>query len=110
MEKFKDVVNSLLEVYSIDGYEANVNLPQSVVSGASDDICKQQAELYIPAVIEKGKGRNDSSSVSPGDTVLVTGCNDMCGRYTIAKVEQVFPGTDGKVRTVYLVYKEFRAG
>lgn len=51
-----------------------------------------------------------STNLSPGDIVLVSDSNALRGQYSIAKVKEVFPGPDGKVRTVSLVYKNFRAG
>ena len=82
----------------------------SVVNEITQNFWKRWNELYLPSVIKQSKWMKSSSNLSPGDIVLVSDSNAMRGQYTIAKVKEVFPGPDGKVRTVSLVYKNYRAG
>ena len=41
---------------------------------------------------------------------VTSASNRLRGQYTIAKVKKVFPGKYGHVRTVSLIYKNFRIG
>ena len=66
--------------------------------------------MYIPTIISQRKWTKDFRDLVPGDIVLVCDSNSLRGQYTIARVKEVFPGKDGKVRTVSLIYKNFKTG
>ena len=55
------------------------------------------------------KGR-DGHAMQVGDVVVVADANSLRGKYRIAMVSEVFPGTDGVVRSVALRYKTYRVG
>ena len=82
----------------------------SLVSDVTSHFWKKWQELYIPNIISQHKWTQDSRNLVPGDVVLVCDSNRLRGQYTIAKVKEVFPGKDGHVRTVSLIYKNLRIG
>ena len=83
---------------------------RSLVSDVTSHFWKRWQELYIPTIISQRKWTKDFRDLVPGDIVLVCDSNSLRGQYTIARVKEVFPGKDGKVRTVSLIYKNFKTG
>ena len=71
---------------------------------------KHWTELYTPTLIKQTKWHRPDQNLKVGDIVAVADPNSLWGKYHIAKVAEVFPGKDGKVRKVTIVYKTFKQG
>ena len=67
-------------------------------------------ELYAPTLIKQTKWHRPDQNLKVGDIVAVADQNSLREKYHIAKVAEVFPGKDGKVRKVTIVYKTFKQG
>ena len=55
---------------------------------------------YVPALIQRSKWTSDTRNLCVGDLVLLAGDNTPRGLWPLARVVQVFPGPDGRVRSV----------
>ena len=82
---------------------------QLVVSVA-DLFWKRWCELYAPSLVRQSKWYRQGENLKEGDIVIVCDSNHLRGEYRLARVKDVFPGIDGKVRKVSLAYKNFKAG
>ena len=59
---------------------------------------KHWTELYVPTLIKQTKWHRPDQNLKVDDIVAVADHNSLRGKYHIAKVADVFPGKDGKVR------------
>ena len=80
----------------------------AVISGISDQFWKYWCELYAPTMVHQLKWCKSHRDLCPGDIVAVADQNHLRGRYHIARVSEVFPSKDGKVRRVSVTYKNFK--
>jgi len=61
---------------------------------------KRWSRDAFPQLVPRWKWKTEKRNVCVGDTVMMTDHNAVRGKWTIARVVQVFPGQDGKVRNV----------
>lgn len=66
---------------------------------------KRWHKEYLPTLIKRGKWSREGRRIQVGDVVLVAENNTPRGRWPLARVVKVFPGSDGRVRTVKLKTK-----
>ena len=78
-----------------------------VVALVTDFWLKWQ-ELYVPTIVAQNKWFGQHRDLKVGDVVLVVDSNPLSKHYKLARVHEVFPGADGKVRRVALTYKTYK--
>ena len=66
---------------------------------------KRWSKEYVPTLMKRGKWTKEVQHLQVDDVVLVAEDNTPRGRWPIARVTNVFPGPDGRVRTVELKTK-----
>ena len=67
---------------------------------------KRWHKEYLPTLMKRTKWSRESRRVQVGDVVLLVTDNNLPrGRWPLARVVKVFPGSDGRVRTVELKTK-----
>ena len=81
-----------------------------VVQAIVDMFWKKWTQLYAPALVVRRKWHTANRNLHPGNVVIIADRNTMRGEYRLGLVEEVFPGRDGKVRRVSVMYKNFRVG
>jgi hypothetical protein len=81
-----------------------------LLEAVADNFWKKWLELYVPSMVRQGKWIKGGSEVKVGDVVLVADSNCLRGQYRMARVKEVFPSADGRVRKVSVVYRNFRVG
>ena len=57
----------------------------------------------------KTEKKTSQRNVKTGDIVLIQDSNSIRGQWKLGKVSNTYPGTDGKVRKVYVQYKNLNA-
>lgn len=90
-------------------YETN-SYRSSLVSSVYNVFWKRWCELYAPTIIRQYKWFESSPNLRPDDIVVVCDQNALKSNHYLARVKEVFPSCDGKVRKVSLAYKNFRVG
>jgi hypothetical protein len=81
------------------------------IDGILDDFWKRWVEFYAPTMVKQNKWNKEAQrDLKVGDVVSVADSNMLRGRYFVARVVEVEPGLDGRVRRVGLEYKKFRVG
>jgi len=76
-----------------------------------NDFWKSWTELYAPTMVKQNKWHSGSGrDLRVGDVVVVSDNNALRGQYYLAKVKDVYPGIDGRIRKVGLEYKSFKVG
>lgn len=83
---------------------ARFHFVQSLV----DSFWKRWIELCAPALVIQRKWRIAHRNLKPGDVVIISDKNALRGEYRIGIVKDVFPGMDGRVRKVSVMYKSFK--
>ena len=81
-----------------------------LISEINDKFWKYWCELYAPTMMYQPKWHKSQRDLQPGDVVAIADQNHIRGKYHIARVSEIFPSKDGKVRRVAVVYKNFRQG
>ena len=61
---------------------------------------KRWSREYLPTLTQRKKWQKDTKNVEIGDLVLLADSNAPRGSWPLARVSQVFPGSDGRVRSV----------
>jgi len=95
------------------GWQAqNQSLTQrlQLVQTVSDLFWKRWVELGAPGLIVQRKWHTANRNLKPGDVVVIADKNTLRGEYRIGLVQEVYPGVDGKVRKVKLMYKNYKVG
>lgn len=67
-----------------------------------DSFWKQWSQNVLPLLVPCRKWNADRRNVRVGDVVMTADSNAVRGKWTIARIIQVYPGPDGKVRNVKL--------
>jgi hypothetical protein len=86
------------------GHKSRLQLVETICQRFWD----RWVELYAPTLVKQSKWHKSSIDLKPGDVVVVSDSNSLRGQYYIARVKEVYPGPDGKVRRVSLAYKNFK--
>ena len=90
------------------GYSPNTH---RVLDSVMKHFWTKWTELFAPTMVNQQKwGRKGERNLQVGDIVVVADSNELRGKYFIAKVIKVYPGSDGVVRKVALEYKSFKVG
>ena len=63
---------------------------------------KRWSREYVPTLMRREKWNRDTRQLTVGDVVLVAEDNAPRGRWPIGWVSKLFPGSDGRVRSVEL--------
>jgi hypothetical protein len=87
---------------------ASTGSRMQLVVSVVDDFWSRWQELYVPTFIAQSKWFREYRDLQVGDVVLVMESNILRKQYKLAKVHEVFPGTDGKVRRVSVCYKNYK--
>ena len=66
---------------------------------------RRWSKEYVPTLIKRQKWTKDTRQLQVDDVVLIADNNAPRGRWPIARVTKVFPGSDGRVRSVELKTK-----
>ena len=66
--------------------------------------------LFAPSLVYQQKWFRQQPDLKVGEVVLVPDSNSLRGDYQLARVVEVHPGLDGRVRRVTLAYKNFKVG
>ena len=81
------------------------------IDGILDDFWKRWVEFYAPTMVRQNKWSKEAKrDLKVGDVVSVADSNMLRGQYFVARVVEVKPGSDGRVRHGGLEYKRFRVG
>ena len=82
-----------------------------VLERVLDDFWKVWVQLYAPTLVTQNKWLQAAQrDLLEGDIVSVGDSNSVRGKYYLAKVVEVCPGLDGRVRKVVIEYRNFRVG
>ncbi|XP_013384966.1 uncharacterized protein LOC106154941 [Lingula anatina] len=94
------------------GYDANPSLRSrlTLVEGCVKQFWEQWKNLFAHTLVHQTKWFKGNRDLKVGDVVIVPDSNVLKGEYRLAKVTEVFPGTDGLVRRVKVSYKNYRVG
>ena len=82
----------------------------ALVAAVSEDFWKKWTELYAPTLVFQQKWHKPQQNLKVGDVVVVLDSNQLRNQYKIARVHEVYPSDDGKVRKVAIAYKNFKVG
>ena len=95
------------------GYEPTTSLLSrlSLVKSVEEQFWSQWTQLYAPTLVYQTKWKHPQRDLQVDDVVLVLDPNPSYkGKFKLARVVDVHPGKDGKVRKVTLGYKNYRVG
>ena len=96
------------------GYEESVSLYArlTLVENVVQQFWDQWSLLYAPTLLKHSKWKGNKRCLKVGDIVLVMDNISISykGKYRLARVAEVYPGSDGVVRRVKLAFKSFRVG
>ena len=84
---------------------ANVNDRYKLVQSVINSFWKRWVAEYFPKMVIRQKWHTEKRNVQVGDVVLVQEQGLTNGKWPLAKVCEVFPGDDGRVRNVSVHYK-----
>lgn len=108
--------NSLLlgrsEAVNPGGFDGAVSL-RSRVTLVESVICQfweQWVQMYVPSLVKQRCWKDGHTSLKVGDVVLVMDGGAFKGNYHLARVTEVFPGPDGRVRKVAVAFKNYKVG
>jgi hypothetical protein len=82
----------------------------TLIQGITDAFWKHWTSLYAPMLVQHNKWRKEMRDLEVDDVVLVIDSGVLKGEYRLARVTQVLPSTDGRVRKVRIAYKKYRVG
>ena len=85
--------------------QSNVNDRYRLVQSVVSSFWKRWVAEYFPKMIIRQKWHTEKRNVKVGDVVLVQEQGLTNGKWQLAKVSEVFPGDDGRVRNVAVHYK-----
>ena len=68
----------------------------------SDQFWKRWLKEYVPCLTQRRKWQQEQRNLQIGDLVLLVGDNVPRGLWPLARVARIFPGADGRVRSVEL--------
>ena len=80
------------------------------IQGIVNSFWKKWTRDYFPGLIVQQKWHTAHRNLKEGDIVLIQDSNLIRGQWKLGKVSKVFPGEDGKVRKVYVQYKNPKPG
>ena len=86
----------------LSGERLNIRRRWKYAQQIVEHFWKRWAREYVPTLMKREKWTRDTPQLKVGDVVLVTEENAPRGRWPIARVSKVFPGSDGRVRSVEL--------
>jgi hypothetical protein len=89
---------------STTSLKGRLQLVASVVA----DFWVKWKELFVPTLVAQNKWYGKHRDLKVGDVVLMVDSNPLSKQYRLARVHEVFPGLDGRVRRVSLNYKNYR--
>ena len=81
-----------------------------LVNAVGDQFWKHWVELFAPSLVYRTKWHEPTRDLRVGDIVNVSDSNALKGDYRLAKVSEVHPGSDGRVRSATVTYKHFKSG
>ena len=81
-----------------------------LVSSIGEQFWKHWLQLFAPSLVYQRKWHKEKPDLQEGDVVLVADSNSLRGCYYLARVKEVHPGKDGRVRTATLAYKNYKVG
>ena len=72
----------------------------------------QLIQLFVPTMVHQSKWKREQEDLKIGDVVLVLDGVHVAfkGKYRLARVVEVYPGQDGKVRKVGIAFKNYLVG
>ena len=94
------------------GYVSNPSLRSRItlIQGITDQFWKHWTSLYAPTLIHQTKWLHEERDLRVGDIVIVADSGVLKGEYRLARVSQVLPSADGRVRRVRILYKRYKVG
>ena len=81
-----------------------------LVHQITDCFWKQWIKLVAPGLVTDEKWHAKTEDLKKGDVVLVLDSDSFKAQYRLAMVQEVYPGADGVVRKVKVMYKHYRVG
>jgi len=85
--------------------KANLTKRLRFLEELKDDFWRKWFAQVFHHLVPCYKWRTESRNVQVGDIVLVKESNPLRSEYKLARVGEVYPGLDGKVRRVKILYK-----
>ena len=82
----------------------------SVIQGIIDSFWRRWTRDFFPSLLVNQKWHTEKRNVRVGDVVIVQDSKQTRGHWRLAKVGNVFPSDDGRVRKVEVMYKNERPG
>ena len=80
------------------------------IQGIIDNFWRRWTRDFFPSLIIRQKWHTAARNLRVGDVVLIQDSNQIRGQWKLGKVSEVFPGDDGRVRKVHVIYKNPRLG
>lgn len=80
------------------------------IQGIIDNFWRRWTRDFFPSLIIRQKWHTATRNLRVGDVVLIQDSNQIRGQWKLGKVSEVFPGDDGRVRKVHVIYKNPRLG
>ena len=80
------------------------------IQGIIDNFWRRWTRDFFPSLIIRQKWHTTTRNLRVGDVVLIQDSNQIRGQWKLGKVSEVFPGDDGRVPKVHVIYKNPRLG
>ena len=86
--------------YDLSDHSTNILTRWQYIQQFTQHFWRRWKRDYLHTLQQRQKWFTDSPNIKIGDLVLVHADNVPCQQWHLGRVEQVFPGSDGKVRVV----------
>ena len=81
-----------------------------LVSSIVEQFWKHWTHLFAPSLLYRKKWHEKQRDLKVGDVVLILQDSTFKDKYRLARVTEVWPSKDGRVRKVTVAYKSYRTG
>ena len=94
------------------GYESKPSLSSrlTLVEGIVRQFWTHWTNLYAPTLVHQSKWLLEKQGLQVNDVVIVADKGVIKSEYRLARVSQVIPSADKKVRRVKVAYKNYKVG
>ena len=82
----------------------------NLISSIMEQFWKHWVESFAPSLLYRKKWHERQRDLRVGDVVLVLQDATFKEKFKLARVSEVYPGKDGSVRKVSVVYKNYKTG
>ena len=82
----------------------------SVIQNVTNSFWRRWTRDFFPSLLANQKWHTEKRNVKIGDVVIVQDSKQIRGNWRLARISDVFPSDDGRVRKVELKYKNEKPG